>query len=178
MAAGVQGGGGGRRQGGGRAAAAAAQGGGGVLQRPLSGKWAVKTCSLDFRILFIFPVSPYLLDLPHLGAGPPVGEDEGGEGGGEDDHEAAHEHVGGGCLHPGGRAQGPGSRGLAQPLAGGCTGGQEVRTGVSRAILLILTHIGPVQVLKLAPLAHETIRTPASENMSQMIPFMAFYIQS
>ena len=175
MAAGVQGGGGGRRQGGGRAAAA--QGGGGVLQRPLSGKWAVKTRSLDFRVLFIFPVSPYLLDLPHLGAGPPVGEDEGGEGGGEDDDEAAHEHVGGGCLHPGGRAQGPGSRGLAQALAGGCKEDRRL-AGVSRATPLILTHIRPVQVLKLAPLAHETIRTPASENMSQMIPFMAFYIQS
>ena len=140
MAAGVQGGGGGRRQGGGRAAAAAAQGGGGVLQRPLSGKWAVKTCSLDFRILFIFPVSPYLLDLPHLGAGPPVGEDEGGEGGGEDDDEAAHEHVGGGCLHPGGRAQGPGSRGLAQALAGGCTGGQEVSGGQQSNTAHTYTH--------------------------------------
>ena len=121
-------------------------------------------------ILSLFSASPYLLNLPHLGAGPPVGEDEGGEGGGEDDHEAAHEHVGGGCLHPGGRAQRPGSRGLAQPLAGGCREDRRL-AGVSRATPLILTHIGPVQVLKLAPLAHETIRTPASKNMSQMISF-------
>ena len=121
-------------------------------------------------LISLFSASPYLLNLPHLGAGPPVGEDEGGEGGGEDDHEAAHEHVGGGCLHPGGRAQRPGSRGLAQPLAGGCTEDRRL-AGVSRATPLILTHIRPVQVLKLAPLAHETIRTPASENMSQMNPF-------
>ena len=118
----------------------------------------------------LFSASPYLLNLPHLGAGPPVGEDEGGEGGGEDDHEAAHEHVGGGCLHPGGRAQRPGSRGLAQPLAGGCREDRRL-AGVNRATPLILTHIGPVQVLKLAPLAHETIRTPASKNVSQMISF-------
>ena len=87
-------------------------------------------------LLFLFSASPYLLNLPHLGAGPPVGEDEGGEGGGEDDHEAAHEHVGGGCLHPGGRAQRPGSRGLAQPLAGGCREDRRL-AGVSRAKLLI-----------------------------------------
>ena len=47
----------------------------------------------------IIPISPDLLNLPHLGPGPSGGEGEGAEGGGEDDDERPHEHVGSGAVH-------------------------------------------------------------------------------
>ena len=42
----------------------------------------------------VFSDSPDLLDLPHLGPGPPVGEGEGRQGGGEDEYQRPDHHVG------------------------------------------------------------------------------------